>query len=30
MTGKETRDTLVLGFTHSQEFAKLKAKYQLP
>lgn len=29
-TGKETRDTLVFGFTHSQEFAKLKAKYQLP
>lgn len=29
-TGKETRDSLVYGFTHSKEFANLKAEYNLP
>ena len=29
-TGEVTRDTLVYGFTNSQEFANLKALYQLP
>lgn len=29
-TGEVTRDTLVYGFTNSQEFANLKAEYQLP
>ncbi len=28
--GEVTRDTLVYGFTHSQEFGNLKAEYNLP
>lgn len=29
-SGAETRDSLVYGFTNSQEFGKLKAEYNLP
>ena len=28
--GEETRDSLVYGFTHSEEFGNLKAEYHLP